>query len=151
MVNLSVGSLNGNDSNSNENVTWKYTFEKWRLFCDYCFFLTSVIVDRTCCKWTGRSAVEANIENERLRLKTLNLEISCCHLADYFYVKDLCGPHVQHDYFSSLKQSNNRFVALQLPPSLLKLFKCSTLCWAAGDMRELSQGNSDYYLDFTQL
>ena len=55
-----------------------------------------------------------------LSLKTLNLEISCCHLADYFYVKDLCGPHVQHDYFSSLNQSNNRFVSLQLPPSLLK-------------------------------
>ena len=28
-------------------------------------FLTSFVVDREGCKWTGRSAVEVNIENER--------------------------------------------------------------------------------------
>ena len=33
--------------------------------CDYCFFLASFIVDRARCKWTGGSAVEVNIENER--------------------------------------------------------------------------------------
>ena len=39
--------------------------------------------------------------------KTLNLEISRCHLADYvkeFYFK--CVPHVQHDYFASFNQSD---------------------------------------------
>ena len=41
-------------------------------------------------KWTGRSAVEVSIEDERFTVggvnvvvKTLNLEISRCHLADY--------------------------------------------------------------------
>ena len=34
-------------------------------FRNYCFFLASFIVDRARCKWTGRSAVEQNIENER--------------------------------------------------------------------------------------
>ena len=56
------------------------------------FFLASLIVDRARCKWTGRSAAEVNIENKRLLcvyvvVKTLNLEISRCHLADY--VKEL--------------------------------------------------------------
>ena len=48
------------------------------------------IVDRARCKWTGRGAVEVNIENERFTtvlcvdvvVKTLNLEISRSHLAD---------------------------------------------------------------------
>ena len=34
-------------------------------FCDCCFSLSSFIVDRACCKWTGRSTVKVNIENER--------------------------------------------------------------------------------------
>ena len=34
-------------------------------FRNYCFFLASFLVDRARCKWTGRSAVEQNIENER--------------------------------------------------------------------------------------
>ena len=37
---------------------------KWWLFFDYCFFLSFFIVDRARCKWTGRSAVEVNVENE---------------------------------------------------------------------------------------
>ena len=32
---------------------------------DYCFFLASFIIDRARCEWTGRSAIEVNIENER--------------------------------------------------------------------------------------
>ena len=35
------------------------------LFCDYCFFLASFIVELTRCKWTGRSTVQENEENER--------------------------------------------------------------------------------------
>ena len=58
------GSLSSN-GNGNENITWKLTFRKCWLFSDYCFFLASFIVDRARCKWTGRSAVEVNIENER--------------------------------------------------------------------------------------
>ena len=47
------------------------------------------IVGRSRCKWTGWSAVEVNVENERLLLcvhavaKTLDLEISRFHFADY--------------------------------------------------------------------
>ena len=53
----------------------------------------SFIVDSARCKWTGRSAVEVNLGNKRFTVvcfyvvKTLNLEISRCHLADY--VKEL--------------------------------------------------------------
>ena len=48
-------------------------------------------------------------------LKTLNLEISHCHLADYV-------PHVQHNYFSPFNQSDHCFLAslLPLPSSLHK-------------------------------
>ena len=59
----------------------------------FCFFLPSFIVDRACCKWTGRGADEVNKRMKYLLLcvdvvvKTLNLEISRCHLADY--VKEL--------------------------------------------------------------
>ena len=42
---------------------------------DYCFFVAimvaSFIVDRACCKWTGRSAVEVNRENERFTVVRL--------------------------------------------------------------------------------
>jgi len=52
-------------------------------------------------------------------VEILNLEISRCHLAGY--VKELyilkCVPHVQHDYFSSVNQSDHCFLA----SSLLKL------------------------------
>ena len=37
---------------------------KFILICDYCFFLTSFIVDKAYCKWTGRGAIETNVENE---------------------------------------------------------------------------------------
>ena len=62
-------------------------------FRNYCCFLASFIVDRARCKWTGRSAVEVNKRMKDLLLgvhvvvKTLNVEISRCHLADY--VKEL--------------------------------------------------------------
>ena len=50
-------------------------------------------------------------------VKTLNLEISRCHLTDY--VKEFV-PHVQYDYFSSFNQSDHCFLVLSLPmPSLL--------------------------------
>ena len=62
-VSWSLGSLSSHDSD--ENVTWQWTIGKWRLFCDYSFLLAPFIVDRACCKWTGRSAVKLNIENER--------------------------------------------------------------------------------------
>ena len=81
-------------------VTWKWRLGKWWLFCDYSFFLASFIVDRTRCKWTGWSAVEVNIiiENEIFAVvcsrcvKTLNLETSRCHLADYVkeFYKNAC-------------------------------------------------------------
>ena len=57
-------------------------------------------------------------------VKTLNLEISRCHLADYVKRIQLkCVPHVQHDYFSSFNQSDQCFLAssLQLTSSFLKL------------------------------
>ena len=44
----------------------KINFWKWWLFCDYWLFFTSFIVDGASCKWTGRSAVEVNAENERV-------------------------------------------------------------------------------------
>ena len=54
--------------------------------------------------------------------KTLNLEISRCHLADYVRQRIVlkCVPHVQHDYFSSFNQSDHRFLAPSLPSSLPK-------------------------------
>jgi len=65
----------------------------WYIFCGHCFFLASFIVDSARCKWTGRSTVEVNLGNKRFTIvcfyvvKTLNLEFSRCHLADY--VKEL--------------------------------------------------------------
>ena len=59
-------------------------------------------------------------------VKTLNLEISCCHAfgrRQRILLK--CVPHVQHDHSSSFNQlqSDHCFLAspLPLPPSLLKL------------------------------
>ena len=59
-----------------------------------------------------------------VKVKTLNLQISRCRLADYvkeFYQKGV--PHVRHDYFSSFTQLDHCFLALSLPllSSLLKL------------------------------
>ena len=57
-------------------------------------FRLEYVVDRARCKWTGRSTVEVNIEDERFTVvvcsivvNALNLKISRCHLADY--VKEL--------------------------------------------------------------
>ena len=58
-------------------------------------------------------------------VKTLNLEISRCHLADSdnWRIMLKCVPHAQHDYFSSFNQSDHFFLELLLllPSSLLKL------------------------------
>ena len=58
-------------------------------------------------------------------VKTLNLEISRCHLADSdnWRIVLKCVPHAQHDYFSSFSQSDHFFLELLLllPSSLLKL------------------------------
>ena len=43
----------------------RWQWEMMTNFCDYCLFLSSFIDDRARCKWTGRSAVKVNIENER--------------------------------------------------------------------------------------
>ena len=99
-------------------------------FRNYCFFLASFIVDRARCKWTGRSAVEQNIENERftvvcsrcrLNLKFGNFTLSFGRLRQRIVLK--CVPHVQHDYFSSFNQLDHCFLAssLSLPSTLLKL------------------------------
>ena len=61
-------------------------------------------------------------------VKTLNLEISRYHLADYvkdFFLK--CVSHEQHDYCSSFNQSDHCFLVslLPMPSSLLKLPKVS--------------------------
>ena len=53
---LILVSLSSNDRNGNETPPGK-----WWLFCDYCFFLASFIVDRARCKSTARSTVEADI------------------------------------------------------------------------------------------
>ena len=60
-----LGSLNSHDDNRNEKLTSKWTFEKWWLFWDYCFFLAYFTVDKARSKLTVGSDVEVNIENER--------------------------------------------------------------------------------------
>ena len=58
----------------------------------HCFFQACFVVDRAQFKWKGRSPVELKIEKERFTVvllyvvsgvKTLNLEILRCRLADY--------------------------------------------------------------------
>ena len=87
----------------------------------YCFFLASFIVDTARCKWTGGSAVEENIGNERftvvfsrcrLNLKSGNFKLSFGRLCQRIGLK--CVPHVQHDYFSSFNQSDHCFLASSL-------------------------------------
>ena len=39
------------------------------------FFLASFVVDRARCKWTGRSAAEVNIENERFTVVCSRLSL----------------------------------------------------------------------------
>ena len=115
-------------------MTWKWTFGKCWLFCDYCFFLASSVVDRVRCKWTGRSAVGVNYENERFtvvcsrcrrNLKIRNFTLSFGRWRQGIVLK--CVLHVQHDYFSSFNQSSHWFVAfsltLTLPSWNLKLPK----------------------------
>ena len=72
------------------------------------------MVDRARCKWTGKSAVEVNIENERLavvcspcrqNLKFGNFTLSFDRLRERIVLK--CVPHVQHEYFSSFSQSDH--------------------------------------------
>ena len=79
-------------------------------------------MDRARCKWTGRSAVEVNIENERFtvmcsrfgqNLKLGNFTLSFGRLRQRIVLK--CVPHVQHDYFSSFNQSDHCFLASSLP------------------------------------
>ena len=95
-----------------------------------CFLLESFIVDRARCKWTDRSAVEVNIQNERRyivvstcfkNLKFGNFTWSFGRLCQRIVLK--CVLHVQHDYISSLDQSGPCFLvwSLPLPSSLLKL------------------------------
>ena len=103
-------------------------------FCDYCFFFASFFVDRARCKWTGRSAVEVNIENERFtvvcsrcreNLTFGNFTLSFGRWRQRIVLK--CVPHVQHYQFSSFNQSDHCFLAssLPLPSSLLRLSNSS--------------------------
>ena len=81
--------------------------------CDYCFFLASCVVDRPHCKWTGRSPIKVNLENERFTvvysrchyISLRNFVLSFDRLRQRIVLK--CVPHVQHDYFSSLLRVNN--------------------------------------------
>ena len=85
------------------------------LFCDYFLFLASFIVDMARFKWTGRSAVEVNIENKRItvvcsrceNLKFGNFTLSFSSSGQRIVLK--CMTHVQHDYFSSFNQSDVDF------------------------------------------
>ena len=78
--------------------------------------------------WTGRSAIEVNVENERFivvssrcgfnhnkfkvlkNLKFENFTLSFGRLRQRIVVK--CVPHVQHDYLSSFNQSDHCSLAL---------------------------------------
>ena len=71
----------------------------WWRFCDYCLFLASFIVDWAGCKWTGRSAVGVNTENERatvvcsrcrLNLKVGNLTLSFGRLRQRIVLNACC-------------------------------------------------------------
>ena len=89
-----------------KNLTWKWTFGKWWLFCDSCFFLAPFIVDRAHCKWTGISAVQVNYENERFtvvcsrcrqNLKIRNFTLSFGRWRQWIVLK--CVAHVQHVFW----------------------------------------------------
>ena len=78
-------------------------------------FRLEYVVDRARCKWTGRSTVEVNIEDERFtivvcsrcrqRPKSGNFPLSFGRLRQRIVLKYV--PHVQHDYFSALNQSDH--------------------------------------------
>ena len=77
-------------------------------------------------KWLDKqdfSGVVSKYRKCTLSLKTLNLDITRCRLADCHITVTVskCVPHVQHDYFSSFNQSDHYFLASSLPllPSLL--------------------------------
>ena len=77
-------------------------------------------------KWLDKqdfSGVVSKYRECTLSLKTLNLDITRCRLADCHITVTVskCVPHVQHDYFSSFNQSDHYFLASSLPllPSLL--------------------------------
>ena len=76
------------------------------------------IVDTARCKWTDRSAIEVNLENERftvicsrcrLNLKFGNFTLLFGRLRQRMPIK--CVPHVWHDYFTSFNQSHHCFLA----------------------------------------
>ena len=74
--------------------------------------------------WTGRSAVEANVENERFtvvrsRCRYGNFTLSLDSLRQRIVL--ICLSHEQHDDLSSFNQSDHCFLASSLPSSLLKL------------------------------
>ena len=84
---------------SNEAAATKASLENKHLTnSDYFVIIASssnpLLFERARSKWTGRSAFEVNVENERFTVvcvhvvvKPLNLEISRCHLVDY--IKEL--------------------------------------------------------------
>ena len=88
---------------------------------------SSFIVDRECCKWTGRRAIEVNVEDERF---TVVCSLCCWNLkfGNFTLFGRLCQrivlkwvPNVQQDYFSSFNQSDHCIVvsSLLIPSSLL--------------------------------
>jgi len=87
-----------------------------------CFLLAVYLVDKLLYRWTDRSAVELNLEDERFivgcswcreNLNFGNFTLSFGRLRHRIVLK--CVPHVQHDYFSSFNQSDHCFLASSLP------------------------------------
>ena len=112
------------------------------------------IVDRARCKWTARSAVELNIENERCAVmcsrcrKNLKFVNFTSFRRQRQRIVLQCVPHVQHDYFSSFNQSDYCFWrrrCLCRRPCLSSLIMKISRCRLANYVKTLPHVQHDYF------
>ena len=104
-----LGSLSNDESNGNENVTWKYNFISFVLLRDYFNSLNFYKNGELSRNQIGRSGVQVKKENENFTVVRWRSpqNLKCSHLKFLFCrgrqkIVPKCKTHVQSDCFCSL-------------------------------------------------
>ena len=101
------------DGNCKENFTLKLNFTLNLVFCDYSVFITLYKIGEVHFRLLGTNGFHVKAKSERFiaassrcrhKIKYENFTSSFGRLRQNIAPKSV--PHVQHDYFSSFKQSN---------------------------------------------
>ena len=110
-------------------TTTSFENKRLGLFCGYCFFPVSFIVDRARCKWTGRSTVEKKYSGPALFLTFAVMVVKTLNLGEHVQTKNNHAARAARLFFLPFNQSDHCFLASSLPlPSSSLKFPIACFC-----------------------